>query len=101
MLHDLTIGHLDVEAVKRGQLRVVRPLSATAASVLARFVDAAGLIGGQPFEATEEYICLPWYRPGLNTASVRAALELMTTEGCVAADVRNGRLVDAEQLRRR
>jgi len=100
VLHDLTVGHLDPEAVRLGQLRVHRPLSSGAAAILARFVDSAGMIGGQPFVMTPEYIRLPWFRPARNRVAEQAALALAAEEGCILADVKNGRLVDPSQLLR-
>ena len=65
MLHSLTIGHLDLEAVRRGKMHLLRPLDmAVAMQVLREIgtVDEYGKpwLGKARVDFRDGYIVCPW-----------------------------------------
>jgi hypothetical protein len=88
MVHDLTIGHLDPEAIRDRVAVVVRPLDAeTVSRVLAEFP-------GLNIEHRAGYLVVPWHgREDAARGEVFAA-RLQAETGCLVADRRNGRIVN-------
>src|SRR5262249_60944099 len=65
MIHKLTVGHFDVEALKERRLVVLRPLDMTVVTRLLREVgqvDEQGLasLGGHAVEVKDGYLICPW-----------------------------------------
>lgn len=92
MVHYLTVGHLDPEALRGCAAVPTRPLDETLVSrVMDEFPDVAA-------EFKDGYVVLPWH--GLVPAgpSEEFALRLQQLTGCVIADRRNGRVIDAASL---
>jgi hypothetical protein len=104
MLHFLTAGHLDVDAVRQGRLEVRAPLDpGLVAELLVRFCGS-GTAGDAALERSKvEWdrgtVRLPWYSPRLNPASVKLALALQQATGCTIADVEHGRVVTGQELK--
>ena len=93
MVHYLTLGHLDPEAIQGGVATAVRPLEeATVGRVIADFP-------GLKIERKDGYVVVPWHGLGQVAESEEFALRLMQATGCIAADRRNARLVSPAQLK--
>ena len=92
MIHYLTVGHLDPEALRGCAAVATTPLDETAVrSVLAEFPGiAAELKGG--------YVVLPWHGLGPVDVSEAFALRLQELTGCLIADRRNGRPIEPDML---
>ena len=72
-----------------------RPLDEAAVRrVLAEFPDVK-------VEGKEGYLVLPWHGLGSADVSEAFALRLHELTGCLIADRRNGRLIEAEELSRK
>jgi hypothetical protein len=92
VIHDLTVGHLDPEALRECAAVATRPLDETVVRrVLAEFP-------GIKAECKEGYMVLPWHGLGPAGLSEAFALRLHELTGCLIADRRNGRLIDPEAL---
>lgn len=92
MIHYLTVGHLDPEALRECAAVATRPLDETTVRrVLAEFP-------GLKAEPKDGYIVLPWHGLGPVGASEAFALRLHTLTGCLIADRRNGRIIQPEAL---
>jgi hypothetical protein len=93
MIHYLHVGHLDPEAIRRSSAVATRPLEA---GVVARLLaDFPGL----EVEQRGGYVVLPWHGLGQADRAEEFALRLMRATGSIAADRRNGRLIEASQLK--
>ena len=69
MLHFLTIGFLDESAVRVGQARATKPLSAEVLALLAQFADSP--VGAPTFEGGEvrlrsDYVRCQLWAPAFN-----------------------------------
>jgi hypothetical protein len=108
MLHNLTIGHLDTEAIERERrVRVLRPLEREPVHRLLAELggqDAEGrpTLDRGRVEFQDGYIICPWRIGGyLNRAGERFALRLQQETGCVLADREHSRIIDAAQFAER
>ena len=92
MIHDLTIGHLDPEAILDRMAVAVRPLDdAAVARVLAEFP-------GLKIERREGYLVAPWHGREDGDKGEAFAARIRAETGCLVADRRNGRLVELGRL---
>jgi hypothetical protein len=92
MIHDLTIGHLEPAALRERRVVAIRPLDpATVARVLAGFP-------GLKVEECEGYVVAPWHGREDGERGEAFAARLQAETGCLAADRRNGRIVELGRL---
>jgi hypothetical protein len=103
MIHHLTIGHLDPDAVRERRMVVTRPLDmGIVASLLREFgaTDEAGrpTIGDLRVEVHDGYLVCPWLMPGPIPGVAEFALKLQEQTGCVLADVHHAVVVDRDLL---
>ncbi len=92
MIHELTIGHLDLDAIHDRIAVAVRPLdAATVARVLAEFP-------GLEVEQRDGYLVVPWHgREDAERGEVFAE-RIRNETGCSVVDRRNGRIVELGRL---
>jgi len=104
MLHNLTLGHLDPEAVSNRMAVVLRPLEEGIVGQILRQLgerDAEGRwrLGGRKVELRDGYVVVPWLGGGANCVSEEFALRLHRVTGCLLADREHGRIIAPEQLK--
>lgn len=88
MIHDLTIGHLDPDAIHDRVVVAVKPLDPdTVARVLAEFP-------GLKVEERDGYLVAPWHGREDAERGEAFAARIQTETGCLVADRRNGRVVE-------
>jgi hypothetical protein len=92
VIHYLTVGHLDPEALRACAAVPTEPLDET----LVRRVMAE--FPGVNAEFKDGYVVLPWRGLVPTGPSEEFALRLQRLTGCVIADRRNGRVIDAAKL---
>jgi hypothetical protein len=97
MIHFLTIGFLDLQAVKARRVRSLKPLRPEMLALLDEFLDAKGMMEGEAVQVCEGWIRCPWYAPTRNITAERFAIEA-AKQGCTVADVEHARLVDVRTL---
>jgi hypothetical protein len=94
VIHYLTVGHLDPEALRGCAAVATSPLDETTVrSVLAEF---PGIMA----EYKDGYVVLPWHGLGPVDVSEAFALRLYELTGWLIADRRNGRLIEPGALSR-
>jgi hypothetical protein len=103
MLHRLTIGHLDPDAVAQRRVVVTRPLDmGIVMPLLHEFgaTDEAGrpTIGGLRIEVHDGYLVCPWLMPNPVPGAAELALKLQEQIGCVLAEVGSAVVVDRDLL---
>jgi len=103
MLHDLTLGHLDPEAVLGRQRVVLKPLEMnTVRRLLTELggTDAAGhpTLGGAKVRFEQGYVVIPWLGGSRNRVSEEFALRLHKETGCLIADLEHCWVVPIERL---
>jgi hypothetical protein len=105
MLHNLTIGHLDTEAIERERrVHILRPLEMEPVNRLLAELgskDAEGrpMLGKGKVEIKNGYIVCPWRIGGYsNRVAEQFATRLQQQTGCVLADREHSRIVDAAQF---
>ncbi len=103
MLHKLTIGHLDPDAVRERRVVVTRPLDMGVVNQLLREfgeTDEAGrpTIDGRPVEIRDGYLVCPWLMPNPVPGVAEFALKLQEQTGCLLAEVGSAVVVDREIL---
>jgi hypothetical protein len=92
VIHYLTVGHLDPEALRECGAVATRPLDETTVRrVLAEFPRIKA-------ERKDGHVILPWHGLGPVGTSEAFALRLHELTGCLIADRRNGRLIEPEAL---
>jgi hypothetical protein len=95
VIHCLTLGHLDPEALRSGAAVATTPLDETTVRrVLAEF---PGIMA----ERKDGYVVLPWHELGPVDAREAFALRLHELTGCLIADRRSGRLIEPEASSRK
>jgi hypothetical protein len=95
VIHYLTLGHLDPEALLGCAAVAITPLDETTVrGVMAEFP-------GIRAESKDGYLVLPWHGLGTVEVSEAFALRLHELTGCLIADRRNGRLIKPEALSRK
>src|SRR6266568_5163692 len=98
MIHKLTMGHFDVEALKDRRLVVLRPLDM---SVVTRLLRESGQVseegraslGGHAVEFKEGYIICPWLMADRVLATEEFARRLQQETGCVVYDAARREIV--------
>ncbi len=105
MIHNLTIGHLDPDAIAGRRAVVLRPLDMQVAlrhlGALGR-VDGAGhwTLDGLPVEQKDGYLVCRWLvGPRRNRVAEELAIRLNRETGCLLSDREHGRLVDVGDLK--
>jgi hypothetical protein len=92
MVHQLTVGHLDPEALRGSAAVALKPLDdATVARVLAEFP-------GLNIERRDGYVIAPWHGQQDADHGEAFAARLQAETGCLVADRRNGRIVELRQV---
>ena len=105
MLHHLTLGHLDVTAVRERRAVVVRPLDM---GVVGRLLGELGgvddrgppTLGGGSVEVGDGYVMVPWLMPYPVPEAVEFARRLHEETGCLMADLGRRELVTRERFER-
>jgi hypothetical protein len=92
MVHYLTLGHLNPEALRECAAVAERPLDEKAVG------RVMGEFPGIKVERKDGCIVIPWHGLGDAARSEAFALRLHELTGCLIADRRNGRLVEPERL---
>ena len=88
MIHDLTIGHFDPDAILARTAVAVKPLDAdTVARVLVEFP-------GLKVERRDGYLIAPWHGREDGERGEAFAARMQAETGCLVADRRNGRIVE-------
>ena len=103
MIHKLTMGHFDVDALARRQLVVVRPLEL---DVVARLLEELGVasdggrvvFGCYPLEFKDGYIECPWLMPWPVPQVQEFARRLCQETGCLMYDRTRREIVTPERL---
>src|SRR5713226_5028380 len=103
MIHKLTIGHFNVEALKNGRVVVLRPIDM---SVVIRLLQEVGqgseqgraTLGGHPVEVKDGYIVCPWLMAQRVAATEEFARRLQEQTGCVMYDAGRREVVTLEQM---
>ena len=103
MIHKLTLGHFDVEALKNRRLVVLRPLDWNVVTrLLHEFgtVDESGraTLGDHAVEVKEGYIICPWLMARRVQAAEEFARRLHQETGCVMYDASRHEIVRLEQM---
>jgi len=103
MIHKLTIGHFDVEALKKGKLVVLRPLDSEVVTRLLREVgqvgeDSRAFLGGHVVEMKNGYIVCPWLMGQRVMATEEFAKRLQRETGCILYDAGRREIVSVEQM---
>lgn len=95
MIHDLTLGYLDLEAIRGCVALVIKPMpEGIVHHVMGEFPDVNA-------EFKNGCVILPWHGQAQTAGSEAFALRLHALTGCQIADRRNGRLVDLVELERK
>lgn len=103
MIHNLTIGHLDVRAVEERKAVVLRPLDE---AVVSRHLSALGhqdhnawTLDGMPVEQHDGYVVCRWLvGPRRNFVAEEFALRMIRDTGCQVIDREHSRAIQLEQL---
>jgi hypothetical protein len=103
MIHNLTIGHLDIGAIDQRRAVVLRPLDELAVSrhlkALGRHVQGGWTLDGMPAERLDGYVVCRWLvGPRRNLVAEEFALRLSRETGCVIADREHCRNVPPADL---
>ena len=91
MIHDLTIGYLDPEAISN---RLAIPLGRLDEDVVARVLAE---FPGLKVEWHAGYVIAPWHGREDGERGEAFAARLQSETGCLVADRRNGRIVQMGQ----
>jgi len=88
MIHELTIGYLDIEAISLRLALASRPLEENVvAQILTEFP-------GLKVEHRSGYLIVPWHGREDADRGEAFAARLQARTGCLVADRRNGRIID-------
>jgi hypothetical protein len=103
MIHNLTIGHLDVPALDERRAVALRPLDEVAVSrhlaTLGHRDREGWTLDGMPVERKDGYLICRWLvGPRRNLVAEEFALRLARETGCVIADREHHRLVSTGDL---
>lgn len=103
MIHNLTLGHFDIEALKNRKKVVLRPLDWNVVTRLLQelgTVDESGraTLGGCAVEVKEGYIVCPWLLAKRVEAGEEFARRLHQETGCVMYDETRHEIVRLEQM---
>jgi hypothetical protein len=100
LIHKLTIGHFDAEALRDRRLVVLRPLDMSVVARLLKEVgqvseDGRATLGGHAVELKEGYVVCPWLMPRRNQPAEEFARRLHQETGCVLYDAGRRETVSA------
>jgi hypothetical protein len=104
MIHRLTLGHLDPDAITReGRAVVLKPLDMELVRRLLSELgesdrDGRWTLDGDDVTVHDGYVIVPWQGGWRNRIAEEFALRLEDQTGCVIADREHGRLVEPSQL---
>jgi hypothetical protein len=103
MLHLLTLGHLDAEAVTNGRIVILKPLDmGLTMHLLAEIgeVDEVGsaTLGGYPVTIKDGYVVCPWLMPHPIQQTNEFARRLHESTGCLIADVKRRQIISPSQF---
>ena len=103
MIHNLTIGHLDPDAIDERRARVLTPLDPGIVAKHLRALgrqDASGwTLDGMPVEEKGGYLVCRWLvGPRRNFVAEEFALRIQKDTGCLIADREHYRVVEPSQL---
>ena len=103
MIHQLAMGHFDVEALKNRKLVVLRPLEMNVVRRLLQEVghmaeDGLASLGGHPVEIKDGYIICPWLMAQRVLATEEFAKRLQQETGCVLYDAARREIVTLEEM---
>ena len=103
MIHKLTMGHFDVEALKNRSLVVLRPLDMIVVTRLLQEVghvdeDGRASLGGHAVEVKDGYIICPWLMAQRVLATEQFARRLQQETGCVLYDAARREVVTLEEM---
>jgi hypothetical protein len=105
LIHKLTIGHFDLEALKNRRLVVLRPLDMGVVTRLLNEIaqvsdDGQALLGGHALEVKEGYVICPWLMPQRNKPAEEFARRVYQETGCVLYDAARRETVTPEEFSR-
>ncbi len=103
MIHNLTLGHLDIRAIDERRAIPLKPLDPT---VVSRHLNALGrkegerwTLGGMPVEQRDGYLVCRWMvGPRRNLLAEEFALRLSRETGCEIADREHYRILSPADL---
>jgi hypothetical protein len=103
LIHKLTIGHFDVEALKDRRLVVLRPLDmAVVTRLLQQFGQVSengrATLGGHAVEVKNGYIVCPWLMAQRVLPTEEFARRLSQETGCLLYDEGRRQIVTPEQM---
>ena len=103
MIHNLTIGHLDIQAVDERRAVVLKPLDETAVirhlKALGREEGQGWTLDGMPVERRDGYVVCRWLvGPRRNLVAEEFALRMIRDTGCQVIDREHYRVIDPAQL---
>lgn len=103
MIHKLTMGHFDVEALHNRRLVVLRPLDRSIVTRLLQEVgqvgdDGRASLGGYAVEFKDGYLICPWLMAHRVLATEEFARRLQQETGCVLYDATRREIVPLEQM---
>jgi hypothetical protein len=103
MIHKLTMGHFDIEALKDRKLVVLRPLDLNIVTRLLQELghvgeDGRASLGGHVVEIKDGYIVCPWLMAQRVHAAEKFARRLQQETGCVLYDAARREIVTLEQM---
>ena len=103
MIHKLTMGHFDVEALKNRRLVVLQPLDRNVVIRLLREVaqvseQGRASLGGHAVEVKDGYLVCPWLMAERILATEAFARRLRQETGCVLYDATHREIVTLEQM---
>jgi hypothetical protein len=105
MTHNLTIGHLDPDAIiNERRIAILRPLDLGIVDRLLKELGGVDRYGVPTLERGrvefyDEHVVCPWRIGGwYNRTAEEFALRLQRATGCVLADREHSRIIEPEQL---
>ena len=103
MIHKLTLGHFDVQALKDRRLVVLRPLDMAVVTRLLRQVgqvgeDGRATLGGHAVEVKDGYLVCPWLLAQRVHPTEEFARRLQEETGCVMYDAGRREIITPEQF---
>src|SRR5438445_6310776 len=103
MIHKLTLGHFDVDALKDRRLLILRPLDMSVVTRLLRELgnvstDGRASLGGHAVEVKDGYIICPWLMAERVHATEEFARRLHQETGCILYDAARREVVTLEEM---
>jgi hypothetical protein len=104
LIHALTLGHLDPDAVALRKVVVRKSIDMGIVNRLLREFGQADVqgrwkLGGCTVEFHAGYLSVPWLGGRTNRIAEEFALRLHRETGCLIADREHGRVISVDQLR--